>query len=106
MVKKKDYQDILDCIKSDQVSAPEIAKYFKDKGFYKFYKDNQKPTKKDTNEWIKDYFDDEFTFKQDRLFKNKSWIKSSWEFALKGFTGDFIEKTLRNWQIKRSKKKL
>ncbi len=58
------------------------------------------------NEWIKDYFDDEFTFKQDRLFKNKSWIKSSWEFALKGFTGDFIEKTLRNWQIKRSKKKL
>tara|TARA_R100000951_G_C2554684_1_gene153595 strand:- start:120 stop:329 length:210 start_codon:yes stop_codon:yes gene_type:complete len=55
MVKKKDYQDILDCIKSDQVSAPEIAKYFEDKGFYKFYKDNQKPTKKDTNEWIKGY---------------------------------------------------
>ena len=55
MVKKKDYQDILDCIKSDQVSAPEIAKYFEDKGFYKFYKDNQKPIKKDSNEWIKDY---------------------------------------------------
>ena len=55
MVKKKDYQDILYCIKSDQVSAPEIAKYFEDKGFYKFYKDNQNPIKKDPNEWIKDY---------------------------------------------------
>ena len=31
MDKKKDYQDILDCIKSDQVSAPKIAKYFEDK---------------------------------------------------------------------------
>ena len=41
MVKKKDYQDILDCIKSDQVSAPEIAKYFKDKGFYKYWKKKQ-----------------------------------------------------------------
>jgi hypothetical protein len=55
MVKKKDYQDMLDCIKSDQVSAPEIAKYFEDKGFYKFYKDNQKPIKKDPTEWIKGY---------------------------------------------------
>ena len=41
-VDKKDYQDLLDCIKSDQVSAPEIAEYFEDEGFYKFYKKNQK----------------------------------------------------------------
>ena len=54
-VDKKDYQDLLDCIKSDQVSAPEIAKYFEDEGFYKFYKKNQKTIKKDPNEWIKGY---------------------------------------------------
>ena len=41
-VNKKNYQDLLDCIKSDQVSAPAIAEYFKDKGFYKFYKKNEK----------------------------------------------------------------
>ena len=41
-VDKKDYKDLLDCIKSDQVSAAEIAKYFEDEGFYKFYKENEK----------------------------------------------------------------
>jgi len=54
-VDKKDYQDLLDCIKSDQVSAPEVAEYFEDEGFYKFYKENQKPVKRDPNEWLKGY---------------------------------------------------
>jgi len=54
-VDKKDYQDLLDCIQSDQVSAPEIAEYFEDEGFYKFYKENQKPVKRDPDEWIKGY---------------------------------------------------
>ena len=54
-VDKKNYQDLLDCIKSDQVSAPEIAEYFGDKNFYKFYKENQKPVKRDSNEWLKGY---------------------------------------------------
>tara|TARA_R100001530_G_C4254669_1_gene138819 strand:+ start:310 stop:504 length:195 start_codon:yes stop_codon:yes gene_type:complete len=54
-VDKKDYQDLLDCILSDQVSAPEIAEYFEDEGFYKFYKENQKPVKRDPDEWIKGY---------------------------------------------------
>ncbi len=54
-VDKKDYQDLLDCIKSDQVSASEIAEYFEDEGFYKFYKENQKPIKRDPDEWIKGY---------------------------------------------------
>ena len=40
-VNKKNYQDLLDCIQSDQVSAPEIAEYFEDKDFHKFYKKNQ-----------------------------------------------------------------
>ena len=54
-VDKKDYQDLLDCIKSDQVSAPEMVEYFEDEGFYKFYKENQKPVKRDPDEWIKGY---------------------------------------------------
>jgi hypothetical protein len=54
-VDKKDYQDLLDCIQSDQVSAPEIAEYFEDAGFYKFYKENQKPIKRDPDEWIKGF---------------------------------------------------
>jgi len=54
-VNKKDYQDLLDCIKSDQVSAPETAEYFEDEGFYKFYKKNQEPVKRDPNEWLKGY---------------------------------------------------
>ena len=33
-----DYQDIADCIRSDQVSAPEIVELFEDKAFYKWYK--------------------------------------------------------------------
>lgn len=33
-----DYQDIADCIRSDQVSASAIAEYFNDKVFYKWYK--------------------------------------------------------------------
>mgnify|MGYP006098154423 CR=1 FL=1 len=32
-----DYQDIADCIRSDQVSAPGIVEYFSDKTFYKWY---------------------------------------------------------------------
>ena len=54
-VDKKDYQDLIDCIQSDQVSAPEIAEYFEDGGFYKFYKKNQKPVKRDPDSWIKGY---------------------------------------------------
>ena len=33
-----DYQDIADCIRSDQVPANHIAEYFNDKKFYKWYK--------------------------------------------------------------------
>ena len=54
-VDKKDYQDLLECIQSDQVSAPEIAEYFEDEGFYKFYKENQKPVKRNSDDWLKGY---------------------------------------------------
>ena len=33
-----DYQDLADCIRSDQVPASEIAELFTDKPFYKWYK--------------------------------------------------------------------
>ena len=33
-----DYQDIADCIRSDQVPANHIAQYFNDKKFYSWYK--------------------------------------------------------------------
>ena len=33
-----DYQDLADCIRSDQVPASEIVEIFTDKSFYKLYK--------------------------------------------------------------------
>mgnify|MGYP005690989127 CR=1 FL=1 len=33
-----DYQDVADCIRSDQVPASAIAEYFTDKKFYAWYK--------------------------------------------------------------------
>ena len=35
-----DYQDVADCIRSDQVPASAIAEYFNDKVFYKWTKRN------------------------------------------------------------------
>ena len=35
-----DYQDVADCIRSDQVPASEIVEIFTDKSFYKWYKKN------------------------------------------------------------------
>jgi len=35
---KKFYEIIYDCIVSGQVSSDRIAKYLKDKGFYKYWK--------------------------------------------------------------------
>jgi len=36
-VKKEQYEDIYDCIVSDQVSPNETAEYLEDKDFYKYY---------------------------------------------------------------------
>jgi len=36
-VKKEEYEDIYDCIVSDQVPPNETAEYLEDKGFYKYY---------------------------------------------------------------------
>ena len=37
-IDKHEYQNLADCIRSDQVSASHIAEYFKDKAFYEWYK--------------------------------------------------------------------
>ena len=39
-LKKSEYQDLAECISSDQVPAEDIAEYFEDKKFYKYYKEN------------------------------------------------------------------
>ena len=38
LIKKKDYQDYADCIRSDQISAACVLALMKDKAFYKWYK--------------------------------------------------------------------
>jgi hypothetical protein len=37
-VDKDEYQDLADCIRMDQVPAKDIADFFSDKAFYKWYK--------------------------------------------------------------------
>jgi len=39
-IKVSDYENIAECISSDQVPSEDIANYFKDKEFYKYYKKN------------------------------------------------------------------
>lgn len=36
-VEEKDYEDIYDCIVTDQVSPDRQAEYLEDMGFYKYY---------------------------------------------------------------------
>ena len=36
-VKKEDYENIYDCIVTDQVPAEIINEYFEDKNFYRYY---------------------------------------------------------------------
>lgn len=39
-LKKSEYEEVAECIVSDQVSSDRIVNYFKDKEFYKYYKKN------------------------------------------------------------------
>lgn len=41
-IKKEDYEDLYDCIVSDQVPADEIAEYFEDEEFYMYYKEKSR----------------------------------------------------------------
>ena len=39
-LKKSEYENVAECIVSDQVTPQDVAEYFEDKKFYKFYKEN------------------------------------------------------------------
>ena len=59
MINKDQYQAIADCIRSDQVSAPEVVELFEDGQFLKWYrkKYNLNSDREDTSqgEWIEGY---------------------------------------------------
>ena len=59
MIKKDQYRDIAECIRSDQVSAPEIVELFEDGKFLKWYKKeyNLNSDREETSqkEWLKGY---------------------------------------------------
>tara|TARA_R110002020_G_scaffold316673_1_gene531936 strand:- start:339 stop:518 length:180 start_codon:yes stop_codon:yes gene_type:complete len=38
IIKKKDYQKYADCIRMEQMAAPEISELFEDEKFHKWYK--------------------------------------------------------------------
>ena len=59
MIKKDQYETIAECIRGEQMSAPEVAELFEDSKFYKWYKkeynldsDKEEPSQE---EWIKGY---------------------------------------------------
>ena len=58
-IKKDQYEAIADCIRSDQVSAPEVAELFEDGKFLKWYKKeyNVRTERDDTpqKEWLEGY---------------------------------------------------
>jgi hypothetical protein len=59
MIKKDQYESIADCIRSDQVSAPEVVELFEDGKFLKWYRkkydldsDREETSQK---EWLEGY---------------------------------------------------
>ena len=59
IIKKEDYEHYADCIRSDQVSAPEVVELFEDTKFRNWYRKrfNLESDREETpqNEWIKGY---------------------------------------------------
>ena len=59
MINKDQYEAIAECIRSEQMSAPEIAELFEDGHFLKWYKKeyNKRTEKDDTSqeEWLEGY---------------------------------------------------
>ena len=59
MIKRDQYEAIAECIRSDQVSAPEVAELFEDSKFHKWYrkKFDLDSDREETSqeEWIKGY---------------------------------------------------
>ena len=59
MIKKDQYEAIADCIRSDQVSAPEVVELFEDGKFLKWYKRkynlNSDRDETSQKEWLEGY---------------------------------------------------
>ena len=59
MIKRDQYEAIAECIRGEQMSAPEVAELFEDSKFYKWYKKeyNLDSDREETSqeEWIKGY---------------------------------------------------
>ena len=58
MIKKDQYESIADCIRSDQVSAPEVVELFEDGKFLKWYRKKYNlNSDEDTpqEEWLEGY---------------------------------------------------
>ena len=59
MIKKDQYEAIADCIRSDQVSAPEVVELFEDGKFLKWYRKkynlNSDQDETSQQEWLEGY---------------------------------------------------
>ena len=59
MIKKNNYERIAECIRGEQMSAPEVAELFEDGKFLKWYRKkynlNSDPEETSQEEWLKGY---------------------------------------------------
>ena len=58
MIKKDQYESIAECIRSDQVSAPEVVELFEDGKFLKWYRKKynlNSDEETSQKEWLKGY---------------------------------------------------
>ena len=73
-IKKDQYEAIADCIRSDQISAPEVAELFEDGQFLKWYRKeyNVRTEREDTpqEEWLEGYHKWEGMTKKERCPHN------------------------------------
>ena len=74
MIKKDQYEAIADCIRSDQVSAPEVVELFEDGKFLKWYrkKYNLNSDREETSqeEWLEGYHEWKGKSKKERCPHN------------------------------------
>ena len=74
MIKKDQYEAIADCIRSDQVSAPEVVELFEDGKFLKWYKKkynlNSDREEISQEEWLEGYHEWKGKSKKERCPHN------------------------------------
>ena len=74
MIKKDQYERIAECIRSEQMSAPEVAELFEDGKFYKWYKKeyNLSSDREDISqkEWLEGYHEWEGKTRKERCPHN------------------------------------